>query len=86
MFFLCFVFLLLYFIFYLLIYHYSGVLLIDNFDMYSRMMLVEEVCKHSYISSNSSVQPSHECLVITGMARSCCGRYSLLFIFGMLVE
>ena len=47
---------------------------------------VDEVCKHSYMFSNPSIQPGHECFVITGMVNSCYGPYSLLSISNMLVE
>ena len=48
--------------------------------MYLRMLRVDEVCQHSYIFSYSSIQPGHECFVITGMV------HSRLLIFCMLVE
>ena len=53
--------------------------------MCPRMVRIEEVCKHSYIFSNPSIQPGHECFVITGMVNSNCyyGPYSLLLIFCM---
>ena len=50
------------------------------------MLRVDEVCKHSYILSNTSVQPGHEGFVIIGMVNSCYGPYSLLLIFHILVE
>ena len=44
-----------------------------------------EVWKHSYIFSNPSIQPGHECFLMTGMVNSCYGPYSLLLIYCMLV-
>ena len=52
--------------------------------MYPRMLRVDEVFKHSYIFSNPSIQPGHECFVITGVVNSCYGPYSLLSITHML--
>ena len=49
------------------------------------MLRVDEVCKHSYVFSNSSIQPGQKCCVITGRANSCGGPFSLL-ICGVLVE
>ena len=49
------------------------------------MLQVDEVCKQSYIFSNPSMQPGHECSSITGMLNSCY-LYSLLLVFSMLVE
>ena len=63
----------------------KGILLIDTFKMYPRMLRVDEICKHSYMFSNPSIQSGCECFVITGMVNSCYGPYSLLFIFYMLV-
>ena len=54
--------------------------------MYLRMLQVDDVCKHSYIFSNSSVQTGHECFVITGMVNSCYGPYSVLLIFCIVAE
>ena len=50
------------------------------------MLRVDEVCKHSYIFSNPSIQSGYECFAITGIVDSCYGPHSLLFIFCMLVE
>ena len=57
----------------------KGIPLIDAFQMYPRLLGVDEVCKHSYIFSNSSIQPGHERFVITGVGNSCYGPYSLFF-------
>ena len=64
----------------------KGILLIDTFQIYSRMLQVDDVCKHSYIFSNSSVQSGYESFIITRKVNSCYGPYSLLLIFCMLVE
>ena len=64
----------------------KGIPLIDVFKMYPRMLRVDEVCKHSYIFSNPSIQPGHECFVFTGVVNSCYGPYSLLSVSDMLVE
>ena len=54
--------------------------------MYPRMLRVDEVCKYSYIFSNVSIKPGHECFVITGLVNSCHGPYSPLSISDMLVD
>ena len=50
------------------------------------MLRVDEVCKHSYIFSNSSIQPGHDCFVTTWMVNSCYHLYILLLIFSILIE
>ena len=67
---------LLIFIFYI---KYSKII----FDRYPRMLRVGEVWKHSDISSNVSIKPVHECLIITGRTNSCYGPCSLLFGLGI---
>ena len=54
--------------------------------MYPRILKVEVVCKCSSIFSNLSIQPGHECFVITGTVNPCYGLYSLSLILVMLVE
>ena len=55
-------------------------------NKYSMMLCIKEVCKYSYISSNPSMQPGHECPVLTGIVNPCYSSLLPLFIFGMLVE
>ena len=50
------------------------------------MLQVDEVCKHSYMFSKTSLESGYDCFVISGMVNSCYGPYSLLFKFCMLVE
>ena len=50
------------------------------------MLRVDEVCKHSYIFSNSSIQPGHDCFATTWMVNSCYHLYILLLIFSILIE
>ena len=50
------------------------------------MLGVDEVCKHSYVFSNPSIQSGYECFVVTWIVSSCYGPYSLWFIFFMLIE
>ena len=50
------------------------------------MLRVDEVCKHSYIFSNLSIEPGHECFVITRMVNYCYGACSHLLIFCLAVE
>ena len=40
------------------------------------MLQVDQVCRHSYISSNLSIQPGYEWLITTGMVNSCYGLYN----------
>lgn len=55
-------------------------------NKYSMMLCIKEVCKYPYISSNPSMQPGHECPVLTGIVNPCYSSLLPLFIFGMLVE
>ena len=55
-------------------------------NKYSMMLCIKEVWKYSYISSNPSMQPGHECPVLTGIVNPCYSSLLPLFIFGMLVE
>ena len=55
-------------------------------NKYSMMLCIKEVCKYSYISSNPSMQPGHECPVLTGIVNPCYSSLLPLFVFGMLVE
>ena len=64
----------------------KGIPLIDASQMYPRMLRIDEVCKHSYIFSRPSIQPAHECFVITEVVNFFYGPYSLLSIYDMWVE
>ena len=50
------------------------------------MLPVEEVCKHSDIYCNPSIQHGHECFAITGMVNPCYVQCLLSSTFDILLE